>query len=74
MTGYKTMYKDIDDPSLDLESVIMQTCQRVYQEMLSVLYSANEFSFCEPSQISSFQRDRLSDQSERITCHSSFYH
>ena len=74
MTGYKTMSKDIDDPSLDLESVIMQTCQLVYQETLSVLYRASEFSFCEPSQISSFQQDRLLDQSEWITCHSSFYH
>ena len=74
MTGYKTMFKDTDDPSLDLESAIMQTCQLVYQETLPVLYGANEFSLCEPSQISSFQWDRLSDQSEWITCPNLFYH
>ena len=49
VTGYKTMLKDTDDPSLDLESAVMQTCQLVYQETLPVLYGANEFSFCEPS-------------------------
>ena len=26
VTGHKTMFKNTDDPSLDLESAVMQTC------------------------------------------------
>lgn len=61
------MESDDSRAAYEIDSAILRTCHKVYEEALPILYGCNTFCFSDPEDITRFRHEGVEESSQKLS-------